>query len=184
MALDTSWTGMRPSGDGPRCPANRDATPPGGSFGSREASWWSTGRVVRRFFARFPPSRRLGASFQSKAPGQLKASWIILRNGSAQLVQLTTKWQGLGVWWGCGRGQGDSSHLGVPSSGMAFLPASMRSQHLLRWNLNLHLWIPRFIPVTIKKPNRTGAIRQKGIRLLSEGELCHRYQHLACKVAS
>lgn len=83
-----------------------------------------------------------------------------------------------------GQGSGDSSHLGVPSSGMAFLPASMRSQHLLRWNLNLHLWIPRFIPVTIKKPNRTGAIRQKGIRLLSEGELCHRYQHLACKVAS
>ena len=83
-----------------------------------------------------------------------------------------------------GREQGDSSHLGVPSSGMAFLPASMRSQHLLRRNLNLHLWIPQPIPATIKKPNCTGAIRQKGIRLLSEGELCHQYQHLACKVAS
>ena len=44
----------------------------------------------------------------------------------------------------------------------AFLPASMRSQHLLRRNLNLHLWIPQPIPATIKKPNRTGAIRQKG----------------------
>ena len=99
------------SGDGPRYAVDWDATfrrwpsmpgksgrdPSRGSFGSREASWWSTGRVVRRFFARFPPSRRLGASFQSKVPGQLKASWIILRNGSAQLVQLTTKWQGLGV---------------------------------------------------------------------------------------
>ena len=30
------------------------------------------------------------ASFERKAPGQLKASWIILRNGSAQLSQLTT----------------------------------------------------------------------------------------------
>ena len=82
-----------------------------------------------------------------------------------------------------GQGQGDSSHLGVLSSGMV-RSASMRSQHLLRRNLNLHLWIPQLVPATIKKPNRTGAIRQKGIRLLSEGELWHQYQHLACRVAS
>lgn len=63
IALYTPRTGTRPSSDSPRCTVNRDATPPGGSFGSREASSWSTGRVVRRFFARFPPSQRLGASF-------------------------------------------------------------------------------------------------------------------------
>lgn len=57
--------------------------------------------------------------------------------------------------------------------GYVFRPASMRSQHLLRRNLNLRLWIPRPTPATIKKPNRTGAIRQKGIRLLYEGESCH-----------
>lgn len=57
---------------------------------SNEASSWSTGRVVRRFFARFSPPRWLGASFESKAPGQRKARWIIPRNGSAQLAQLTT----------------------------------------------------------------------------------------------
>ena len=58
------------SGDGPRCAADRDAAfqrwpsmpgksgrdPSGGSFGSREASSWPTGRVVRRFFARSPPT--------------------------------------------------------------------------------------------------------------------------------
>ena len=57
------------SGDGPRYAADRDATfqrwpsirrksgrcPSRGPFGSREAGSWSTGRVVRRFFARFPP---------------------------------------------------------------------------------------------------------------------------------
>ena len=31
-----------------------------------------------------------GTSFESKSPGQIKASWIILRNGSAQLAQLAT----------------------------------------------------------------------------------------------
>ena len=45
---------------------------------------------MRLFFARFSPPRWLGASFESKAPGQRKASWIILRNGSAQLAQLAT----------------------------------------------------------------------------------------------
>lgn len=34
MALDTPRTGTRPSGDGPRCPANWDATPPGGLSGA------------------------------------------------------------------------------------------------------------------------------------------------------
>ena len=184
--------------------------PSWGSFRSREASWWSTGRVVRRFFARFPPpSRGLGLSFENKAPGQLKASWIILKNGSAQLAQLTTKWRGHGIWRGCGRGRvirlalppalslhspphlhpapptlfllrrdralrpafawdrGRVIHLILASSSSGMVrSASMRSQHLLRRNLNLHLWIPRLIPATIKKPNRTGAIRQKGIRLL------------------
>ena len=65
------------SGDGPRCAADRDAFfqrwpsmhrksgryPSWGSFGSREAGSWPTGRVVRRFFARFPPCDGLGASF-------------------------------------------------------------------------------------------------------------------------
>ena len=34
MALDTPRTGTRPSGDGPRCTVNRDATPPGGLSGA------------------------------------------------------------------------------------------------------------------------------------------------------
>ena len=34
MALDTPRTGTRPSGDGPRCAVNRDATPPGGLSGA------------------------------------------------------------------------------------------------------------------------------------------------------
>lgn len=38
VALDAPQIEVRPS--------------EGGSFGSREASWWSTGRVVQRFFAR------------------------------------------------------------------------------------------------------------------------------------
>ena len=174
-----------------------------------------------------PPSRGLGLSFENKAPGQLKASWIILKNGSAQLAQLTTKWRGHGIWRGCGRGRvirlalppalslhspphlhpapptlfllrrdralrpafawdrGRVIHLILASSSSGMVrSASMRSQHLLRRNLNLHLWIPQLVPATIKKPNRTGAIRQKGIRLLYEGELWHQYQHLACRVAS
>ena len=104
MALDTPWTGMRPSGDGPRCPANRDATPQGvfrEQRGKLVVNWTS----CATFFRPIPPSRRLGASFQSKVPGQLKASWIILRNSSAQLVQLTTKWRGHGIWRGCGWGR-------------------------------------------------------------------------------
>lgn len=112
-------SGGKGSGDGPRYAADRDATfrrwpsirrgpgryPSWGSFRSREASWWSAGRVVRRFFRLIPPSRRLGLSFENKALGHLKASWIILRNSSAQLSQLATKWRGHGIWRGCGRGR-------------------------------------------------------------------------------
>lgn len=59
IALDTPRTGTRPSSDSPRCTVNRDATPPGGSFGSRVASWWSNERVVRSCFCSYS---RMGKS--------------------------------------------------------------------------------------------------------------------------
>lgn len=42
------------------------------------------------FFRLILPSMMDRTLSKSKAPGQLKASWIILRNGNAQLSQLTT----------------------------------------------------------------------------------------------
>lgn len=42
------------------------------------------------FFRLILPSMMDRTPSKSKAPGQLKASWIILRNGNAQLSQLTT----------------------------------------------------------------------------------------------
>ena len=227
MALDTPRTGTRPSGDGPRCTVNRDATPPGGLSGAERQVRGQLDELCD-VFRPIPPSRRLGGILLRQSPRsaqskldyskkwqratlsvghEVAGAWgtTRVRQGSgdssrfaarplapltsappsrASHAFLTAAGLGASSRLRVGRGQSDSSHLGVPSSGMAFRPASMRSQHLLRRNLNLHLWIPRLIPATIKKPNCTGAIRQKGIRLLSEGELCHQYQRLAFKVAS
>ena len=105
MALDAPRTGARPSSDDPRCTVNRDATPPGGLSGAERQVRGQLDELCDVFSPDSPPSRGLGLSFENKAPGQLKASWITLRNGSAQLVQLTTKWRGHGIWRRCGRGR-------------------------------------------------------------------------------
>ena len=47
-------------------------------------------RCVTFFRPIIPFTIWFGTSFESKARGQLKASWTILRNGSAQLAQLAT----------------------------------------------------------------------------------------------
>ena len=187
MALDTPRTGTRPSGDGPRCTVNRDATPPG---------------VFREQRGRLVANRTSCATF-FRLISPFTTAWGILLRQSPRSAQskldYSEKWQRTtrpvdhevaGAWGMAGMwaGSGDSSHLVSPVRGSrpisSLRSASMRSQHLLRRNLNLHLWIPQLVPATIKKPNRTGAIRQKGIRLLYEGELWHQYQHLACRVAS
>ena len=63
MALDTPRTGTRPSGDGPRCTVNRDATPPGGLSGAERQVRGQLDELCDVFRPIPPPSRRLGASF-------------------------------------------------------------------------------------------------------------------------
>ena len=226
MALDTPRTGTRPSGDGPRCTVNRDATPPGGLSGAERQVRGQLDELCDVFRPIPPFTTAWGILLrQSSRSAQSKLDYSEKWQRTTRSVdhEVAGAWDMAGMWAGSGdssrfaacplapltsappsraahallttagscassrlrvrQGQGDSSHLGVLSSGMV-RSASMRSQHLLRRNLNLHLWIPQLVPATIKKPNRTGAIRQKGIRLLYEGELWHQYQHLACRVAS
>ena len=73
------------------CAANRDAIPPGSLSGAERQVGGQLSKLCNVFSPDFPPSRWIRASFESKDPGQLKASWIILRYGSAQLSQVTTK---------------------------------------------------------------------------------------------
>ena len=158
MALDTPRTGTRPSGDGPRYAVNRDATPPG---------------VFREQRGRFVANRTSCATFFRPISSFTTAWGILLRQSSRSAqskLDYSEKWQRTtrpvdhevaGAWGMAGMwaGSGDSSHLVSPVRGSrpisSLRSASMRSQHLLRRNLNLHLWIPRLIPATIKKPNRT-----------------------------
>lgn len=98
MALDTPRTGTRPSSDSPRCTVNRDATPPGGSFGSRVASWWSNERVVRSCFCSYS---RMGKSWPglllaraSQSVSQRAKTRVFGDSNAAQLSQLTTIWVG------------------------------------------------------------------------------------------
>ena len=110
MALDTPRTGTRPSGDGPRCTVNRDATPPG---------------VFREQRGRFVANRTSCATF-FRPISPFTTAWGILLRQSPRSTQskldYSEKWQRTtrpvghevaGAWGMAGMwaGSGDSSRF-------------------------------------------------------------------------
>ena len=74
MALDTPRTGTRPSGDGPRCTVNRDATPPGGLSGAERQVRGQPDELCDVFSPDFPLHDGLG--HPSKAKPQVSSKQV------------------------------------------------------------------------------------------------------------
>lgn len=74
MALDTPRTGTRPSGDGPRCPANWDATPPGGLSGAERQVRGQLDELCDVFSPDFPFHD--GSGHPSKAKPQVGSKQV------------------------------------------------------------------------------------------------------------
>ena len=128
MALDTPRTGTRPSGDGPRCTVNRDATPPG---------------VFREQRGRLVANRTSCATF-FRLISPFTTAWGILLRQSPRSAQskldYSEKWQRTthpvghevaGAWGMAGMwaGSGDSSRFAArPLAPLTSAPPS-RAAH-------------------------------------------------------
>ena len=114
------------SGDGPRYAADRDATfrrwpsmhrkpgryPSWGSFGSREAGSWPTGRVVRRFFARFPPFTTAWGIFLKRSPRSAQSK--LDYSEKWQHTTLSVDHEVAGAWGMAGMRAGSGDSLALP----------------------------------------------------------------------
>ena len=132
MALDTPRAGTRPSSDGPRYAADRDATPPGGLSGAERQVGGQLDELCDVFSPDSPPFARAWTILREQSPrsAQSKLDYSEKWQRTTRSVdhEVAGAWDMAGMW----AGSGDSSRFAArPLAPLTSAPPSRAAHALL-----------------------------------------------------